>query len=230
MKDINNDKYYDNEIRGILEEVLSKEVRNFKNEEAFIELPDYSDDYKRFINDLAGRKIYNTGKRKKWFIGAACCDCLIIVLSLSTLADMRGLLKKAFIIQRNNSMSITQKNMYFEYDLDSIPDSWEYIFVPYYLPDGFETETMEGSDEKIEIIFKDKDKNKIDYTLYKNIEFSEDDYDKIDNDDGTIYYSEKNGVRTILTREADIYIKISTKDLDKDELIQIIKNVKLMGI
>ena len=120
--------------------------------------------------------------------------------------------------------------MYFEYDLDSIPDSWEYIFVPYYLPDGFEAETMEESDEKIEIIFKDKDKNKIDYTLYKNIEFSEDDYGKIDNDDGTIYYSEKNGVRTILTREADIYIKISTKDLDKDELIQIIKNVKIMGI
>ena len=154
-------------------------------------------------------------------------------MSVSTIADIKNTIRKIFAVHDNGSIHITQHNMNMDYDLEDVPESWEYIYIPEYLPGGFNNiESFECSDEEIDIIFSNSNKYTIDYRLYKEdgFEFLEDNYEVIDNNGTSIYYAQNENIQNIVYKVTDIYIKVSSEDVDKNELVQIIKNIKIIGI
>lgn len=230
-----SDEHFETAVKYLLEKELLEEFRIFEEEKGCAYEPDYSDKYKQFINNLIGKKIYDTKneKRKKIFWGAAVCACFVIILSVSTIADIKNTIRKIFAVHDNGSIHITQHNMNMDYDLEDVPESWEYIYIPEYLPGGFNNiESFECSDEEIDIIFSNSNKDTIDYRLYKEdgFEFLEDNYEVIDNNGTSIYYAQNENIQNIVYKVTDIYIKVSSEDVDKNELMQIIKNIKIIGI
>lgn len=228
-----SDEYFENITKDLLEKDLFEEFINLEEERKFANDPDYSDGYKQFINKLVGKKLYDVNKKKriKLFGGVALCACFIIALSISSVADIRNIIRNLFITYDSDSTHIAEYDMNIDYDLDSVPESWEYIYVPEYLSSGFTVESFQSNDKEINIVFSNSNKDKIEYILYKEYTYNtmENQYEIIDNNGTNIYYIEDGNTRTAICKVTDIYIKIFSNYISKEELLQIIKNIKILS-
>ena len=228
-----SDEYFDNITKDILEKDLLEEFINLEEERNFANDPDYSNGYKQFINKLVGKKLYDVNKEKriKFFGGAALCACFIIALSISSVADIKNIIRNLFITYDSDSTHISEYDMNIDYDLDSVPESWEYIYVPEYLPAGFTVESFESDDKEINIVFSNPNNDRIEYILYKEYTYNtmENQYEIIDNNGTNIYYTEDGDTRTVICKVTDIYIKIFSNYIGKEELLQIMKNIKVLN-
>lgn len=231
----NSDKYSDEYFEKLTKELLENDLEEtsgkLEEESGYAVEPDYSDEYKRFINKLAGKKIYDTKKKRgrKLFVGAALCACFIIILSISSVADIRNIIKNLFITFNEDSTHITEYDMNQDYSLYTIPESWEYIYVPEYLPGGYTVAGLESDDKEIHIVFTNSDEESIEYDLYRDIDIDFDEYENIGYNGKNIYYAENDGKKTAVYKVTDMYIKVSSEYANMDEIMQIIKNVQILG-
>ena len=97
------------------------------------------------------------------------------------------------------------------------------------MPGGYTVAGLECDDKEIHIIFTNSDEESIEYDLYRNIDIDFDEFENINYNGKNIYYAENDGKKTAVYKVTDMYIKVSSEYANKDEIMQIIKNVQILG-
>lgn len=183
------------------------------------------------INRLSNKRIYKTKylNHRRILIAVAVCS-IFIIYSVSATADIREIFSNIFVTEQEDSLHISQHDMYMNFDLDEIPKSWDYIYLPEYIPAGYYLNSVKSDDTSIEIIFCNENDKKILYTITKGeFEISKNDEYEIINADSTEIYYKESKTKEIIQNLPDCFIEIVSENVEKNELLQIIKNIKILG-
>lgn len=87
-------------------------------------------------------------------------------VAYSVNADFRLFFKKLFT-DFGTHVDVTQTVTDQDYDFSAIPDSWEYFYVPEYVPEGYAYDNISASKYLIKIVYKSDD-DKITFFQYED--------------------------------------------------------------
>ena len=215
-------------LKNALEEYLMEDVG--KQLEGFEDLedPEYSEEYKQFIEGFFEReKNRKKNNWKKWGSVAAVFLCCCIFFNQSITASIKKVFNNVSTKQTEISFDVKKKAMYVEYDLNAFPDGWDVLFLPNDMINGYVVKKIEGDGLKIQIKFANSKGEELLYTLYKEeLRLPGDFYEFIEIKNVKGYYFEKlNQLILECEREGLSYVQIETDDLEKNDIIWIAKNI-----
>lgn len=241
--DLMNDEYIDKLLEETLTDFALEEGERLMKEAEELEgfnPPEFSDEYKRKINKLMGRNYYKIKKRRrpailKFAAVIAICLAVSMPVAYSANADFRLFFKNLFK-DFGTHYDVTQTVTDQDYDFSAIPDSWEYFYVPEYIPKGYKFDSLNASDYKIKFLYKD-DEDEIVFNIYNdnNIlksldkEHLETKEVKVGNLIGYIVY---NNIDLSLIWSDEIYtfkIKLSDTSFSDKELYKIGESLKIIS-
>ena len=241
--DLMNDEYIDKLLEETLTDFALEEGERLMKEAEELEgfnPPEFSDEYKRKINKLMGRNYYKIKKRRrpailKFAAVIALCFVVSMPIAYSANADFRLFFKNLFK-DFGTHYDVTQTVTDQDYDFSAIPDSWEYFYVPGYIPEGYKVSNIVANRNKIKIEYK-SETNILSYFIYddKSItnsidsERAESDEILINGTKGHIIF--KDSAKILIWTDDPYSFKIEATDLeiDNNEMIKIGESLEIVS-
>ncbi len=241
--DLMNDEYIDKLLEETLTNFALEEGERLMKEAEELEgfdPPEFSDDYKRHINKLMGRNYYKIKKHRrpailKFAAVIALCFVVSMPIAYSANADFRLFFNRLFK-DFGTHYDVTQTVTDQDYDFSAIPDSWEYFYIPEYIPEGHKVDSIISNKYYIEIIYKSEN-DKITFKqfdekkLIKSLDSEHADSEKVEINNYEGYVVDSNLAKVLTWNNNSNSFKISVSDgtIDTKELIKMAESMEIIS-
>ena len=209
---------------------------SYENELGDIEKPEYSDNYKKNINNFLNQeRCHNKKKYTKW-IKVASVFCIFSISSTVFMynanENWRYFINRIFSV-KDTHVNIGNVVSTLEYDFGSVSEKWDYFYIPNYLTLGYRVDRIESSSISIVIQYSQNDEimtflqnNDIEKNMSLDNEQSTVSEIKVGEYDG--YYISSPSVNTIFGDDR-IYAFSLSGNIDEQELIFIAESLKVVN-
>ena len=234
-----SDDYFEFMLKKALEEYSEEEGKCLQEQLENIEELILSEKYKRNIKKLSKqlekseKHSYKYKSAPKIKVAAIALVALFsgTAITYSVDANFKSFINKIFT-EKDTHINIAYNKSDLEYDFSQIPESWEYFYVPEYIPVGYRVEEIEADEDKIHIRYINGEKT-IDFNQrkeYKKISIDNENSEvyEIDISDGTGYIQKHKSLTTIYWNNSDVMFDISG-NIDDNELIKIAESIYIVG-
>ena len=221
MKKMNKSEYQDDQkLRAEYQKVLiSKAMREIRDEEADSLLESSPEDqrYLEFLETSREKRMKKMMRRLRWIslkkqfftvvprtmrfaVAALGILCIGLTTAFASSETFRVRVFSMFAEDRGQYTAIGLRED--EQKAFDVPNGWEGIYYPTYIPDGFEVISVENLSEQIFLISFENKNNE--YLTFE--EMTEDAESNIDTENAQVYYTEIHGNTALVSAKADLTI------------------------
>lgn len=221
MKKMNKSEYQDDQkLRAEYQKVLiSKAMREIRDEEADSLLECSPDDqrYLEFLETSREKRMKKMMRRLRWIslkkqffivaprtmrfaVAALGILCIGLTTAFASSETFRVRVFSMFAEDRGQYTAIGLRED--EKKAFDVPNGWEGMYYPTYIPDGFEVINVENLSEQIFLISFENKNNE--YLTFE--EMTEDAESNIDTENAQVYYTEIHGNTALVSAKADLTI------------------------
>lgn len=232
-----SEDYFEFMLKKALEEYAEEEGNSLQEQLKNIEEPELSEQYKKSIKKIS-RQLDKKEKHNYILptkIKAAAISLIILfsgtALTYNVNANFKSFINKLFT-EKNTHINITYNKSDLEYDFSQIPESWEYFYVPEYMPAGYKVEEIKADDNLIYISYI-KGEDRIDFEQIKSdtklsIDNEHSEIKEIDISGDTGFVQKQDLLTILYWNNSDIMFDVSGT-VDEDELIKIAESIYIVG-
>ena len=221
MKKMNKSEYQDDQkLRAEYQKVLiSKAMREIRDEEADSLLESSPEDqrYLEFLETSREKLMKKMMRRLRWIslkkqfftvvprtmrfaVAALGILCIGLTTAFASSETFRVRVFSMFAEDRGQYTAIGLRED--EQNAFDVPNGWEGMYYPTYIPDGFEVINVENLSEQIFLISFENKNNE--YLTFE--EMTEDAESNIDTENAQVYYTEIHGNTALVSVKADLTI------------------------
>ena len=221
MKKMNKSEYQDDQkLRAEYQKVLiSQAMREIRNEEADSLLESSPEDqrYLEFLETSREKRMKKMMRRLRWIslkkqfftvvprtmrfaVAALGILCIGLTTAFASSETFRVRVFSMFAEDRGQYTAIGLRED--EQKAFDVPNGWEGMYYPTYIPDGFEVINVENLSEQIFLISFENKNNE--YLTFE--EMTEDAESNIDTENAQVYYTEIHGNTALVSVKADLTI------------------------
>ena len=221
MKKMNKSEYQDDQkLRAEYQKVLiSKAMREIRDEEADSLLESSPEDqrYLEFLETNREKRMKKMMRRLRWIslkkqfftvvprtmrfaVAALGILCIGLTTAFASSETFRVRVFSMFAEDRGQYTAIGLRED--EQKAFDVPNGWEGMYYPTYIPDGFEVINVENLSEQIFLISFENKNNE--YLTFE--EMTEDAESNIDTENAQVYYTEIHGNTALVSVKADLTI------------------------
>ena len=221
MKKMNKSEYQDDQkLRAEYQKVLiSKAMREIRDEEADSLLESSPEDqrYLEFLETSREKRMKKMVRRLRWIslkkqfftvvprtmrfaVAALGILCIGLTTAFASSETFRVRVFSMFAEDRGQYTAIGLRED--EQKAFDVPNGWEGMYYPTYIPDGFEVINVENLSEQIFLISFENKNNE--YLTFE--EMTEDAESNIDTENAQVYYTEIHGNTALVSVKADLTI------------------------
>ena len=221
MKKMNKSEYQDDQkLRAEYQKVLiSKAMREIRDEEADSLLESSPEDqrYLEFLETNREKRMEKMMRRLRWIslkkqfftvvprtmrfaVAALGILCIGLTTAFASSETFRVRVFSMFAEDRGQYTAIGLRED--EQKAFDVPNGWEGMYYPTYIPDGFEVINVENLSEQIFLISFENKNNE--YLTFE--EMTEDAESNIDTENARVYYTEIHGNTALVSVKADLTI------------------------
>lgn len=232
-----SDDYFEFMLKKALDEYAEEEGSRLKEELKDVEEPVLSGKYKKSINkiekDLRENKKYRKTPVTK--IKAAVIALVVLfsgsIVTYNANADFKSFINKLFT-KTDTHIDITYNKSNLEYDFSEIPESWEYFYIPEYVPDGYRVKEINSTEDWIDIIYA-RDEKEIDFIQFKgNVTYSIDsersEMSEVEISGNKGYLQHHEVLTVIYWNNSEMIFNLSGT-IEDEELIKVAESIHLIG-
>ena len=221
MKKMNKSEYQDDQkLRAEYQKVLiSKAMREIRDEEADSLLESSPEDqrYLEFLETSREKRMKKMIRRLRWIslkkqfftvaprtmrFAVAALGILCIGLTTAFASSETFRVRVFSMFKKDHGQYTTVKLQENEQKSFDVPNGWEGMYYPTYIPDGFEVISVENLSEQIFLISFENKNNE--YLTFE--EMTEDAESNIDTENARVYYTEIHGNTALVSVKADLTI------------------------
>ena len=221
MKKKNKSEYQDDQkLRAEYQKVLiSKAMREIRDEEAdsLLECSPEDQRYLEFLETSREKRMKKMMRRLRWIslkkqfftvvprtmrfaVAALGILCIGLTTAFASSETFRVRVFSMFAEDRGQYTAIGLRED--EQKAFDVPNGWEGMYYPTYIPDGFEVINVENLSEQIFLISFENKNNE--YLTFE--EMTEDAESNIDTENAQVYYTEIHGNTALVSAKADLTI------------------------
>ena len=221
MKKMNKSEYQDDQkLRAEYQKVLiSKAMREIRDEEAdsLLECSPEDQRYLEFLETSREKRMKKMMRRLRWIslkkqfftvvprtmrfaVAALGILCIGLTTAFASSETFRVRVFSMFAEDRGQYTAIGLRED--EQKAFDVPNGWEGMYYPTYIPDGFEVISVENLSEQIFLISFENKNNE--YLTFE--EMTEDAESNIDTENAQVYYTEIHGNTALVSAKADLTI------------------------
>ena len=221
MKKMNKSEYQDDqELRAEYQKVLiSKAMREIRDEEAdsLLESSPKDQRYLEFLETSREKRMKKMMRRLRWIslkkqffivaprtmrfaVAALGILCIGLTTAFASSETFRVRVFSMFAEDHGQYTAIGLRED--EQKAFDVPNGWEGMYYPTYIPDGFEVINVENLSEQIFLISFENKNNE--YLTFE--EMTEDAESNIDTENAQVYYTEIHGNTALVSVKADLTI------------------------
>ena len=221
MKKINKSEYQDDQkLRAEYQKVLiSKAMREIRDEEAdsLLECSPEDQRYLEFLETSREKRMKKMMRRLRWIslkkqffivaprtmrfaVAALGILCIGLTTAFASSETFRVRVFSMFAEDHGQYTAIGLRED--EQNAFDVPNGWEGMYYPTYIPDGFEVINVENLSEQIFLISFENKNNE--YLTFE--EMTEDAESNIDTENAQVYYTEIHGNTALVSVKADLTI------------------------
>ena len=221
MKKMNKSEYQDDQkLRAEYQKVLiSKAMREIRDEEADSLLESSPEDqrYLEFLETSREKRMKKMRRRLRWIslkkqfftvvprtmrfaVAALGILCIGLTTAFASSETFRVRVFSMFAEDHGQYTAIGLRED--EQKAFDVPNGWEGMYYPTYIPDGFEVISVENLSEQIFLISFENKNNE--YLTFE--EMTEDAESNIDTENARVYYTEIHGNTALVSVKADLTI------------------------
>lgn len=221
MKKMNKSEYQDDQkLRAKYQEVLiSKAMREIRDEEAdsLLECSPEDQRYLEFLETSREKRMKKMMRRLRWIslkkqffivaprtmrfaVAALGILCIGLTTAFASSETFRVRVFSMFAEDHGQYTAIGLRED--EQKAFDVPNGWEGMYYPTYIPDGFEVINVENLSEQIFLISFENKNNE--YLTFE--EMTEDAESNIDTENARVYYTEIHGNTALVSVKADLTI------------------------
>lgn len=221
MKKMNKSEYQDDQkLRAEYQKVLiSKAMREIRDEEAdsLLECSPEDQRYLEFLETSREKRMKKMMRRLRWIslkkqffivaprtmrfaVAALGILCIGLTTAFASSETFRVRVFSMFAEDRGQYTAIGLRED--EKKAFDVPNGWEGMYYPTYIPDGFEVINVENLSEQIFLISFENKNNE--YLTFE--EMTEDAESNIDTENAQVYYTEIHGNTALVSAKADLTI------------------------
>ena len=221
MKKMNKSEYQDDQkLRAEYQKVLiSKAMREIRDEEADSLLESSPEDqrYLEFLETNREKRMEKMMRRLRWIslkkqfftvvprtmrfaVAALGILCIGLTTAFASSETFRVRVFSIFAEDHGQYTAIGLRED--EQNAFDVPNGWEGMYYPSYIPDGFEVINVENLSEQIFLISFENKNNE--YLTFE--EMTEDAESNIDTENAQVYYTEIHGNTALVSAKADLTI------------------------
>ena len=221
MKKMNKSEYQDDQkLRAEYQKVLiSKAMREIRDEEAdsLLECSPEDQRYLEFLEANREKRMEKMMRRLRWIslkkqfftvvprtmrfaVAALGILCIGLTTAFASSETFRVRVFSMFAEDRGQYTAIGLRED--EQKAFDVPNGWEGMYYPTYIPDGFEVINVENLSEQIFLISFENKNNE--YLTFE--EMTEDAESNIDTENARVYYTEIHGDTALVSVKADLTI------------------------
>ena len=221
MKKMNKSEYQDDQkLRAEYQKVLiSKAMREIRDEEAdsLLECSPEDQRYLEFLETNREKRMEKMMRRLRWIslkkqfftvvprtmrfaVAALGILCIGLTTAFASSETFRVRVFSMFAEDRGQYTAIGLRED--EQNAFDVPNGWEGMYYPTYIPDGFEVINVENLSEQIFLISFENKNNE--YLTFE--EMTEDAESNIDTENAQVYYTEIHGNTALVSVKADLTI------------------------
>ena len=221
MKKMNKSEYQDDQkLRAKYQKVLiSKAMREIRDEEADSLLESSPEDqrYLEFLETSREKRMKKMMRRLRWIslkkqfftvvprtmrfaVAALGILCIGLTTAFASSETFRVRVFSMFAEDHGQYTAIGLRED--EQNAFDVPNGWEGMYYPTYIPDGFEVINVENLSEQIFLISFENKNNE--YLTFE--EMTEDAESNIDTENARVYYTEIHGNTALVSVKADLTI------------------------
>ena len=221
MKKMNKSEYQDDQkLRAEYQKVLiSKAMREIRDEEADSLLENSPEDqrYLEFLETSREKRMKKMMRRLRWIslkkqfftvaprtmrfvVAALGILCIGLTTAFASSETFRVRVFSMFAEDHGQYTAIGLRED--EQNAFDVPNGWEGMYYPTYIPDGFEVISVENLSEQIFLISFENKNNE--YLTFE--EMTEDAESNIDTENARVYYTEIHGNTALVSAKADLTI------------------------
>ena len=221
MKKMNKSEYQDDQkLRAEYQKVLiSKAMREIRDEEAdsLLECSPEDQRYLEFLEENREKRMEKMMRRLRWIslkkqfftvvprtmrfaVAALGILCIGLTTAFASSETFRVRVFSMFAEDRGQYTAIGLRED--EQKAFDVPNGWEGMYYPTYIPDGFEVINVENLSEQIFLISFENKNNE--YLTFE--EMTEDAESNIDTENAQVYYTEIHGNTALVSAKADLTI------------------------
>lgn len=221
MKKMNKSEYQDDQkLRAEYQKVLiSKAMREIRDEEAdsLLECSPEDQRYLEFLETSREKRMKKMMRRLRWIslkkqfftvvprtmrfaVAALGILCIGLTTAFASSETFRVRVFSMFAEDRGQYTAIGLRED--EQKAFDVPNGWEGMYYPTYIPDGFEVINVENLSEQIFLISFENKNNE--YLTFE--EMTEDAESNIDTENAQVYYTEIHGNTALVSVKADLTI------------------------
>ena len=221
MKKMNKSEYQDDQkLRAEYQKVLiSKAMREIRDEEAdsLLECSPEDQRYLEFLEANREKRMEKMMRRLRWIslkkqfftvvprtmrfaVAALGILCIGLTTAFASSETFRVRVFSIFAEDRGQYTAIGLRED--EQKAFDVPNGWEGMYYPTYIPDGFEVINVENLSEQIFLISFENKNNE--YLTFE--EMTEDAESNIDTENAQVYYTEIHGNTALVSAKADLTI------------------------
>ena len=221
MKKMNKSEYQDDQkLRAEYQKVLiSKAMREIRDEEADLLLESSPEDqrYLEFLETSREKRMKKMMRRLQWIslkkqfftvvprtmrfaVAALGILCIGLTTAFASSETFRVRVFSMFAEDHGQYTAIGLRED--EQKAFDVPNGWEGMYYPTYIPDGFEVINVENLSEQIFLISFENKNNE--YLTFE--EMTEDAESNIDTENAQVYYTEIHGNTALVSVKADLTI------------------------
>ena len=221
MKKMNKSEYQDDQkLRAEYQKVLiSKAMREIRDEEAdsLLECSPEDQRYLEFLETSREKRMKKMMRRLRWIslkkqffivaprtmrfaVAALGILCIGLTTAFASSETFRVRVFSMFAEDHGQYTAIGLRED--EQKAFDVPNGWEGMYYPTYIPDGFEVINVENLSEQIFLISFENKNNE--YLTFE--EMTEDAESNIDTENAQVYYTEIHGNTALVSAKADLTI------------------------
>ena len=221
MKKMNKSEYQDDQkLRAEYQKVLiSKAMREIRDEEAdsLLECSPEDQRYLEFLETNREKRLKKMMRRLRWIslkkqfftvvprtmrfaVAALGILCIGLTTAFASSETFRVRVFSMFAEDHGQYTAIGLRED--EQKAFDVPNGWEGMYYPTYIPDGFEVINVENLSEQIFLISFENKNNE--YLTFE--EMTEDAESNIDTENAQVYYTEIHGNTALVSAKADLTI------------------------
>ena len=221
MKKMNKSEYQDDQkLRAKYQKVLiSKAMREIRDEEAdsLLECSPEDQRYLEFLETSREKRMEKMMRRLRWIslkkqfftvvprtmrfaVAALGILCIGLTTAFASSETFRVRVFSMFAEDHGQYTAIGLRED--EQKAFDVPNGWEGMYYPTYIPDGFEVINVENLSEQIFLISFENKNNE--YLTFE--EMTEDAESNIDTENAQVYYTEIHGNTALVSAKADLTI------------------------
>ena len=230
-----SEDYFEFMLKKALAEYAEEKGKYLQEENENIKEPDLSKKYNKSIKNIAKNIRKNHTYNGKSKVKAATVVFAIMfsgaAVTYTVDANFKSFINKLFT-QKDTYINITYYKSNLKYDFSKIPESWEYFYIPEYIPEGYNVEEIKADEDYIFISYVKGDST-IDFNQRKG-------YSKlsIDNEHSELIKTNISGDEALIQKHdaltiiywdnSDFMFEVSGA-IDDEELIKIAESIYSVG-